>query len=226
MMTPRFGRLAALVPLASLACGGGHHLSEYSFANHKVAVVSSAPYAPELWTPGYDIDAKNPVTAVLEAGTKAAREVEGNRARARLDSAAEHVDVGKRMAARTLERASRYLGAAPVEDRTDADYLLEVDVRRLAIDARGRDAARLFMKGEAILLDRATGREIWHTGVEAHDRLTPHVEDGGDVAGAIVTAGVLTTVSVDDFERMLENLSDLASDAVTDRLRKDLRGVR
>lgn len=218
--------LAAATAAAAAACGGTQHLSEYDFTGHSLAVVSYAPYAPELWTGGVNVDADNPVSAVLQGASRAAKEVEGEKARTRLDSAARQVDVGKVMSKRLLERTSRYLGAEPVEDRKDADFLLELDVRRLAIDARGKGRAKLYMEGNVSLLDRTTGREIWHTGVTARDPLTPHVSHAEDLPTDVVAAGVLYSLSVEDFQGMLENMADLSTQAVMDRLRSDLREIR
>ncbi len=230
-MIPRSMRSLAPLALAFLAsavagCGGTQHLSEYDFTGHSLAVVSYAPYGPDLWMGGVDLKSDNPVSAVIDAGSRAAKEIEGRRARARLDSAASHVDVSKRMASRLLERSSRYLGAAPVQEADSSDYLLELDVRQLAIDARRQTQARLYMEGTVSLLDRATGREIWHTKVTAKDPLTPGFRHGDDIPGDVVTAGALYTLSVSDFERMLEEMADLSSRAVLDHLRSDLREVR
>ncbi len=230
-MIPRSTRSLAPLALACLAaavagCGGTQHLSEYDFTGHSLAVVSYAPYGPDLWTGKVDLKSDNPVSAVIDAGSRAAKEIEGRRARARLDSAASHVDLARLMAASLLERSSRYLGARPVEDRASADYLLELDVRQLAIDARRETQARLYMEGTVSLLDRTTGREIWHTRVTANDPLTPTFRHDGDIPGDVVTAGALYTLSVDDFERMLQDMANLSSRAVLDRLRSDLRDVR
>jgi hypothetical protein len=229
-MIPRSKRVLVGLGLASLGivaigCGGTQHLSEYDFTGHRLAVESYAPYGPDLWTGGVDLRAEDAVSAVLDAGSRAAKEIEGRRARSRLDSAASHVDVSKRMASTLLERSSRYLGATPVQDADSADYVLELDVRQLAIDAR-RTQARLYMEGTVSLLDRTTGREIWHTKVTARDPLTPNVRRGDDIPGDVVTAGALYTLSVSDFEGMLQDMADLSSRAVLDHLRSDLREVR
>jgi len=42
----------------------------------------------------------------------------------------------------------------------------------------------------------------------------------------VVTAGVLYSLSVEDFQRMLEGMARLSSQAVMDHLRSDLREVR
>ena len=80
---------AAITVIASLAaCGGGHHLAEYPFSSRTLAVVYIAPPSPELLTGYYDLrNSHNPVEAVVRAGADVAREREGRRASARLDSA-------------------------------------------------------------------------------------------------------------------------------------------
>jgi len=215
--------LALLVPLAG--CGARHHLDQYNFAGRTLALVQLGAPAPGLVTGIYRAD-EDAVIAVLDASAHVAREVEGRRARARLDSAATRVNVADRMARRTLERASRYLGARPVHSPREADFLLELDVLNLHIDARSSSAAYLYVEAEAILLDERTGRAIWSERVAGRTLLTPVVHTGERFPGKVVTAGALGLISVAEFERMLERLADFAADLVVEELREDLRDVR
>lgn len=225
--THRGAVLACTLAAASLAaCGGGHELERYSFAGSTLAVADYAPPAPALWTGGYDVDGDNVITAVLDAGSQVAKDVEARRARTRLDSAASQVDVRQRMSQWTLERAARYLGARPVDDPATADYLLEVYVRQYGIDARGTRAARLFMNVEAVLLDRRSGHEVWTVEVNSHDRLTPSVATGSSVPIDIVTAGTLHTLTAEQLRAELAGLTDFTADYLTNELRKDLRDIR
>jgi hypothetical protein len=217
------GLVASAAVLAG--CGGHHHLEDYDFVGRSVAVAYYGAPAPELWTGGYGANAgEDPLAAVVAAGGRMAREWEGRRARGRLDSAATRVDLAARMADRTLERASRYLGARPVKDRSGADYLLEVDVRDLALDARG-DRLQLFVAAEAVLLDGRTGREIWDADVRGTDPLSPDLVDG-TILEDVLGAGALSMLSVEDFEVVLSRLTDVAADRIARELRHDLRDVR
>lgn len=217
--------LAVGILLPGLWGCGGHNLAEYDFADRTLAVVYFGEPIPELWTGDLDLGADNPLEMVVNAGGRVAREIEGRRARARLDSAASRIDLAERMADRTLERARRYLGTRPVETEAEGDYIMEVDIRRMGLDASGR-AAYLFVRGEAILLDGRTGREIWDADISGRDRLTPGVWGTTDVVGDIVTVGTLGSVSVDEFERLLTSLTDFVADRISRELREDLRGVR
>lgn len=209
------------------ACGGGHHLAEYPFASRTLAVVYIAPPSPELLTSYYDLsNSQNAVEAVVRAGADVAREREGRRANARLDSASARIDIPAVLAQRTLERASRYLGTRPVADETKADYLMEVRMERFGINAKADEAAYLFTYAEAVLLDRRTGREIWNVNIHGRDRLTPYVESSSPIPGSVITASTLGSVSVADFQAALNQLMDYSSNLITNELRSALRGVR
>jgi hypothetical protein len=214
--------------LASLAaCGGGHHLAEYPFASRTLAVVYIAPPSPELLTSYYDLSSsQNPLEAVVRAGADVAREREGRRANARLDSAASRIDIPTVLAKRTLDRASRYLGTRPVTDESQADYLMEVRMERFGINAKEDAASYLFTYAEAVLLDRRTGREIWNVNIHSRDRLTPYVQSDSPIPGSVIAAGTLGNVSVADFQGALNQLMDYSSNLITDELRSALRDVR
>lgn len=224
------GRAAGALVMAGVlvwvaGCGSKHRLARYDFSGQTIAVTHFAAPAPELITGRHGAGSDDPVAVVVAAGSRIAMEVEGRRARTRLDSAATRVDVAARVADRTLERASRYLGAHPVADRADADFLLEVDVREVSIDARGSRAI-LRVRSEVALLDVHSGREIWSARVRSTGPLTPDVDTGGVVPSEAITAGGLTALSVADFERGLERLADRAADWISGELRNALTASR
>jgi hypothetical protein len=219
--------LAGAISAGLLGCGGGHHLAEYPFSSRTLAVVYIAPPSPELLTSYYDLtNSQNPLEAVVRAGADVAREREGRRANARLDSAADRIDIPAVLAQRTLTRASRYLGTRPSTDENQADYLMEVRMERFGINAKADEAAYLFTFAEAVLIDRRTGREIWNVNVHGRDRLTPYVESTSRIPGSVITAGTLGSVSVADFQDALNQLMDYSSNLITDELRAALRDVR
>lgn len=208
-------------------CGGGHHLGEYPFASRTLAVVYIAPPSPELLTSYYDLrTSQNPIEAVVRAGADVAREKEGRRANARLDSATSRIDIPSVLAQRTLQRASRYLGTRPITDEHQADYLMEVRMERFGINAKADEAAYLFTYAEAVLLDRRSGREIWNINVHGRDRLTPYVQSTSPIPGSVITASTLGSVSVAQFQGALNQLMDYSSNLITDELRAALRDVR
>ena len=217
---------AVLLALAAAGCGK-HYLNQYDFTQKTVALVFIEPPHPELLHGWYNLDlGYNAVQTVVGAGAKVAKEVEARRASERLDSASAQVDIDALLAQRTLERVSRYLGTRIVDSPDDADFVLELNMRAFGIDARSNRATYLYTRAEAVLLERATGREIWSEDVRGSDRLTPYVIGTANVPSAIFTAATLHTVTVAEFQEALEQLVGLTADAVVEELREKLRDVR
>jgi hypothetical protein len=208
-------------------CGAKHHLARYDFAGRTLAIVHITPTSSDLRMGSYSAKSDDPVGALMAAGSRLAVEVEGRQVRARLDSAAARVSMGSRMADRTAERATMYLGARRVPAPSSADYVMDLRVRSYGVSARSWDsAAQLYLEADVVLIDAATGTEIWTTRVTGWDALTPRVRNSGEVPRDIITAAGLLTVSVDDLERTLQRVVDVSADAVTDELREKLRNVR
>lgn len=219
--------VGAVVVLVVAACGGKHYLAQYRFSGRTIGLVYIEPPAPELRHGWYNIDpGQTVVQTVVNAGASMAKEIEARRASSRLDSAVTQVDVSGKLAQRTLERASRYLGTRPVATPEGADFVLEIHMRSFGIDARSNRAAYLFTRAEAVLLDRRTGREIWSEEVKGTDRLTPWVAGTPNIPSAIFTAATLHAVTVSDFEQALDQLVTYTSNLITNELREKLRDVR
>lgn len=217
----------AVVLLVAAGCGGKHYLAQYQFSDRTLGLVYLEPPSPQLLHGYYNVGlTQNAVQSVVRAGASAAKEIEARRASARLDSAVLRVDVPARLAQRTVERASRYLGTRPVATGDNADYVLEVTMRSFGIDARYNTAAYLYTRAEAVLLDRHTGREIWSIRVNGSERLTPWVRGTNNIPSAIITAGTLSQVTIADFQEALEQLTTYTSRLITDELRDKLRDVR
>lgn len=218
--------MVAVTLFAATGCGK-HYLNQYEFSERTLALEYIEPPAPELLHGWYNVDVGgNAVQTAVNAGATVAKEIEVRRASARLDSAVRQVDVASRLAQRTLERASRYLGTRVSDTPRQADYVLEIHMQRFGIDARSNRATYLFTRAEAVLLDRRTGREIWSEEVRGSDRLTPYVVGSRNVPSAIINAATLHTVSVADFAEALDQLVTYTSSLITDELREKLRDVR
>lgn len=219
--------LIAGLLFVSAGCGRKHHLAQYQFSDRTLAMVFLDPPAPELLSGLYDLrPSTNPIQTVMRAGGGIAKEIEARKASARLDSATRRVDIPGRLAERTVERVNLYLGTRPAANRNEADYILEVSMRRFGINARSSRAAYLYTRAEAVLVDRQTGREIWSVDVQGNDRLTPWVIGTRTVPSSIFTAATIHQVSVADFQQALEQLVTSSSNAITNQLREKLREVR
>ena len=213
--------------LTLVGCGRKHYLAEYQFADKAVALSFIEPPSPELLTGLYDLrPSRNAVTTVARIGGGVAKEIEARRAAARLDSAAARVDIAGRLAQRTLERSALYLGARPVQSVHEADFVIEIYMRRFGIDARSTHAAYLYTRAEAVLLDRRSGREIWSVEIRGSDRMTPFIVGTRDIPSSIFTAATIHNISVAEFQEALDQLVQSSSNAITNQLRDKLRDVR
>jgi hypothetical protein len=155
------------------------------------------------------------------------REIEADDVQERLDSAALRMDVGHTLEDNTLERAARYLGADAVRDDEEPDFLLEIVVIAYGIDAEGWDAAaHFFIDADATLIHADSGTEIWRAEVGAREQIGPAVFGRRSAVRDLVTATMLSTISVDEMVDVLEALADFSAREVTDRLRDDLRKSR
>lgn len=221
------GLLVGALFVAVAGCGRKHYLAEYQFSEKSLALSFIEPPSPELLTGLYDLRAsRNPVTMVARVGGGVAKEIEARRASARLDSAAARIDIPARLAQRTLERTALYLGARPVQSVSDADFIIEINMRRFGIDARSTHAAYLYTRAEAVLIDRRSGREIWSVDIHGSDRMTPFIVGTRDVPSSIFTAATIHNISVPEFQAALDQLVTSSSNAITNQLRDKLRDVR
>jgi hypothetical protein len=213
--------------VAASGCGRKHYLAEYQFSDKALALSFIEPPSPELLTGLYDLRvSRNPITMAARVGGGVAKEVEARRASARLDSAAASVDIPARLAQRTLERTALYLGARPVQSTSEADFVIEINMRRFGIDARSPHAAYLYTRAEAVLLDRRTGREIWSVDIHGSDRMTPFIVGTRSIPSSIFTAATIHNISVAEFQGALDQLVVASSNAITYQLRDKLRDVR
>lgn len=224
----RIGVFASVASVAA-ACGGKHYLNEYRFTERTLAVVFIEPPSPSLrhgwFSSGID-SGSNAIQGIIQAGSKVAKELEARKAQRRLDSASQRVDLPTLLAARTGERANRYLSTSAAATSQQADYVLEMTMLSFGIDARSEHQTRLFVKAEAVLTDRRTGREIWSEKVTGTDRLTPFWIGNATVPSDVVNAIALNQITVDQFQQALEQLVAFTATRISDELREDLRDVR
>jgi len=220
--------LAAFAATLVLACGPGNRLRDYTYSGRSLAVVYDFPPYPEVLTgPYYPGHPRDPVHAVIIAGSRVAKEIEAHRVRERLDSASTLVDVSARVAQRTSERANRYLRTSLTEQDDEADFLLEVQIRDYGIDAEEWDAAaHFFVDAEVSLLAGDDGTLIWNTHVRDRDPIAPAIFGRHSAVRNIVTAAVLSDLSVEEIARALEQLADYSADHITRHLRDALDASR
>ena len=226
-MKPAWSAWALLGVLIAFPGCGSSQLAEYQFDGSTVAVVVNEPATPQVRTGGWTwLDPGNVLASAARAGAAIAKEVSAERAEDRMMRAMERVDVGSRIAARTLERSAMYLRATAVASEEPVDYVLDIWIHDYGIHADSWNSEVYFrMKADVILLDGATGARIWKQRVRAKDPITaPRFID--TMVDDVLTAGALSRLTEDEMVAAFEHLADVTADHFTRELRDDLRKAR
>ncbi|MEZ4700523.1 MAG: hypothetical protein R2834_09350 [Rhodothermales bacterium] len=221
---------ASLV-LALLLGAGCHHtnrLAEYDFSGGSLAVQTIIPSRPGVFTSDFFFyDRRRPLGLFVKLGTALIKEAEAERARVRMDSANQCIDVAAILHDRIHERSASYLNADPVDAIADADFLLDVRIRSYGIDAEAWDAGAYFkIEAEALLIDRRGGRLIWETEFEETEPISPLLFGPHSGLRNIITAAALSGLSVEEMTVALEQLAEFSADRITRRLQRDLYRMR
>ncbi|HEU5210279.1 MAG TPA: hypothetical protein VFU06_12870 [Longimicrobiales bacterium] len=228
-------RLVAPAALSLLAitilsgCSNKQRLGEYDFRQRTLAVATIAPPHPDVFSSLYlDIDTSQPIRTVLSVGSGIARNIAVEGAKARVDSATAAFDLGDRMGSRILDGASRHLRTTPINDNRLADYEIEVRIERYGLTASSWTSQAYFtIDADLWLLDGATGRRIWKSGVHATDRVSPVVfGPDGRTVGGVVTAISIANMSAAEMQKVFEGLADFAADWLVDELAHALDDAR
>ncbi|MBT8399309.1 MAG: hypothetical protein KJO98_02435 [Rhodothermia bacterium] len=209
--------------IAFVACGSSNRLAEYDFKGSTIAMVETIPPRPDVFSDDvFFVDENRPLRTAIRFGTRVIREVEARRLRQRLDSALTQIDVSALIADQTLDRSSVYLQARPVADAYESDFILDLRVFEYGIVAGSWTARAEFMiDARLMLLDGATGRRIWENKISAREPVRGVVIGAGPVANDIITAAILSSLSVEEIVAALEGLADFAADRLSARLQRD-----
>lgn len=215
------------------ACGPKHWegLRGMDFRERTVAVVSTNQPAPLFFS---DVDEEidggaeqSTLGRVLRAGSVLYRGYQERGVAEKLDSARNRVDLPARMAGRLLDRGATALGAAPRESSAEADYHLEIRLRRWGIGTEDWSSTPYFVvEATLFLFERETGREVWRGEVEERDDLGSGFFSAGTILGDVSTGRTLGNLTTDEIVQALEELSDFTADRLAQVLRDDLARAR
>ena len=217
--------LLALAAVGLSACGPSNRLREVSLDEARVAIVAAIPPHPRVQAGSPlegAVDYRDPLGTAARVGSAAEKYRQARRAQARLDSAVQAVDLPDRIARRVLTQSAALLRVAPTARPADADFLLDLRVRDYALVADSFEGAVYFVvEGDLLLLEAATGREMWDARVREREKLTGSLFGLPPAAGNVITARALSRLSADEMSEGLSRLADLAAERVVDRLRRD-----
>lgn len=224
--------LFVLLFFFSIGCSS-NRLKEYDFRDRTVSIMAAIPPAPQVFTDRYydyasSYSRPHPAVVVARVGTAIAKEIQAEKAEARLDSALQQLDVSERIAKRTLVNAAKHLGYRPVSGVSKSDYIMDLRVRRYGINASNwNGAASLLIQGSVRMIDPNTHRQIWKKEISFSERLTGRMLGfGGTAVGSIVTTRQLARLSVPELKNGFESLSDFAADRIAQELQDDYMRTR
>jgi hypothetical protein len=226
----RFGTLAAALAATLTGCASAGRLGEYDFRDRPVAVVTVAPPRPDVFTDDdFWLGGGSLLEVAVRVASDIARDVQAERARARLDSAVAVVNVPERMGARVLEQGARELRGRAVGDVQEADFEIELRVKRYGIEADSwDDQANFTIDADVLILDGEDRSQIWKAGVNEREAVSSGTLGRAlpDAVGGVVTAGQLASLSVAEMARALEALADYCADRMIQKLRSGLEKAR
>ncbi|OZC03990.1 hypothetical protein BSZ36_13960 [Rubricoccus marinus] len=216
--------LLGLLP-ALAACGPSNRLREVSLDQSRIAIVAAIPPHPRVQAGSPEegaIRLRDPLGSMARVGTAAEKYRQVQRAQARLDSAVARVDVADRIARQVLAQSAETLRFSPAARPSGADFILDLRIRDYALVADSFEGATFFViEGDLLLLEAATGRELWDGRIQEREVLTGSLFGLPAAAGNVITARALAGLSSAEMATGLDRLADFAAQRVTDRLRRD-----
>ncbi len=220
--------LLLLFGLVLLGCGSTNRLAEYDFNGSTLSIVDAIPARPDVFADDvFFVDPGRPLQAAIRVGSRIVREAESRQLRRRLDSALSMIDVSALIADLTLERTSLTLRSRATDDPYTSDYVLDLRVSEYGIVADSWTAGAEFMiNARLLLIDGSTGRRIWEGKLAARDPASGIVIGAGPAANDIITAAVMSSLSVEEIAQALEGLAEFSADRLSARLQRDFHRSR
>ena len=237
-MTYRYGltwmALALVAVLMFEGCGSVNRLQDCTFDDHTAFVVVTAPAAPFISrrTTAASIGPGRPPLRVDDSSPSIDLSVlmptKRKLVRARIDSAAQYLDVAAQMARQTLVSTARDLGYQPADAQETADYLLYIDVRDYGFFMNRQVFTDFWISAEMRLIDQRAGRRVWERRVQevipAADALAGlHVSLGYRNYDRVAT---LAGLSVEEMTVVLKHVAAITAAQLTTALREDYLASR
>ena len=205
-----------------IACSS-NRLAQYEFREADIAAQTFMPPHANVFT-NLDIfiDPDDLIRSAIRLGTSVVREVEAERARARLDSAMVLVDVPAIIEEEVLLQTAEMLDYRPVNEVHSADFVFTIDLKRYGIDASSWSAGTFFIITARIeLIDNEEHRRIWKGRVEAREPLSPRFFGLTNSIENVLDAIALSELSVEEMATGFEYLANFSAGLIAEKLYRD-----
>ncbi len=200
-----------------------NRLAHYEFSDTDFAAQTFMPPGAGVFTDlDVFLDPGDLVRSAIRVGTSVIREVEAEKARARLDSAMAMVDVPAIIEETVLFRAADMLNFQPVNEVRSADFVFTIDMKRYGIDATSWDAGTYFVIDARIeLIDNREHRRIWRGHVDEREPLSPRNFGLDRPVENVLDAVELSGLSVKEMATGLSYLAEFSGGLIADKLYRD-----
>jgi hypothetical protein len=211
-------------------CSSSNRLREIDLSGRSVAVMAAIPPAPRVQAgdPGEAaVNPYDPIGTAARVATAAAKYREARDAQARLDSAAQMVDVADRIARQVLARSAEMMGFRPAPGPGGADYHLDLQIADYALVADSRRGSTFFaIDGRVRLIEARHGRVVWTRRLREREVLDASVFGLPAAVGNVITARALSRLTEQEMAAGLARLADVTADRIIRRLGEDYRETR
>jgi len=220
---------AAAVLLLLGSCATTNRLDRYRVENEPLMASMRVPPPPTMdidysvW-----VDSKNPIGTALRVGTTILKASEAEKARAVMLEALSAVDVPAILLAETSQSVSTALRARLVDRAQKAEYRLDLAIHEYGIRAPSwASAVSLHLSLTPSLYHDRDGKIVWRRkNVTVDVPASPQMFGAGQIAGDIITAAVLSTLTVEQLEEGFRLLALESARAVLGLLERDFYRAR
>jgi hypothetical protein len=223
------GAAAAAVILLLASCATINRLDRYVIEDASLRTQMRMP-PPATLDLGYSspVDSGNPIGTAIRVGTTIIKASEAAKAEPVMREALRSVDVPVIVLEETSQACAAVLNARLVESGQKADYLLDLDIYEYGIEAPSwSSSVSLHLGMTAIMYHNSSGEIVWrrkHITVDIP--ASPQMFGLGSAAGDIVSAAVLSSLTVDQLEEGFRRLALESARRVTRILEDDFYRAR
>ncbi|MFC1628247.1 hypothetical protein ACFL3H_03940 [Gemmatimonadota bacterium] len=200
-----------------------NRLAHYELRDANIAAQTFMPPRANVFTDmDVYIDPDHLLRSAIRIGTSVVREVEAEKARARLDSAMAMVDVPAIIEEEVLFQAADMLNFQPINQTRSADFVFNIDIKRYGIDARSWDDGTYFIIDAHIeLVDNMEHRRIWKSHVDERESLSPRIFGLDSPIENVLDALTLSALSVEEMATGLAYMADFSAGLIVEKLYRD-----
>jgi hypothetical protein len=188
----------------------------------------ATPPAPRLDI-RYDVtlDRRQPVLSAFSVVTNLSKASQAEKATNAMRDALASVDVPGMILEESFAACAEAFGARPVDRRSEADFLLDLEIVQWGIEADSPGSAvALHLQLDARLYHASDREMVWRRSVSVSKPASPSMFGLGPILGDMVTAEALSNMNEHDLAEGFLELARETARAVVNKLERDFRSAR